>query len=216
MSMDASQKKIGKVFVRMLIGGIAGFALMKFGLGSGLGPMLRAAGAGPGAMSLAGFGLVFALMGVFVGLGAAIPAFGARVLNVGSREDIDEQRAMLGGSAVSCVALGVGMTLLALAAPVGPVPGGLALAAFLFALALTTAITVLQWPLYDELWRQLSLDSAAYGGTLLLFTLLIWGALAATGQAALPDAAGLIALTMGLSLLGSFIAVGRRGMLVQD
>lgn len=214
--MDASQKKLGKTLVRMLIGGVAGFALMKFGLGSGLGPLLRAGGAGPGAMALAAFGLVFVLMGLFVGLGTAIPALGARVLNVGGREDIDEQRAMLLGSAVSCTVLGIGMTLLALAGPGGPVPGTMALAAFGFALTLSTAITVRQWPRYDELWRSLTLEGTAFGGGLLALVLLVWSALATVGHAQLPGPAGLIALTMGLTLLGCFIAIGRRGMLIQD
>jgi hypothetical protein len=214
--MAASQRKLGKVLVRIVLGGVAGFALMKYGLGDGLGQMLRAAGAGPGAVSLAAFGLVFALMGVFVGLGAAVPALGARVLNVGSREDIDEQRAMLLGSAVSCTVLGIGMTLLALAGPAGPVPSGLALSAFVFALVLSAAIAVLQWPRYDELWRSLTIEGTAFGGGMLAITLLVWSALAATGNAVLPDAAGLIALVMGLTLLGCFVAIGRRGMLVQD
>lgn len=158
--MDASQGNFGKLLVRMVIGGVVGFAAMKFGLGSGLGPLLR--GAWPGGAALAGFGLMFALMGLFVGLGAALPGLGARVLNVGGREDIEDQRVMLGGSAVSCIVLGIGMTLLALAGPAGPVPAVMGLAAFVFALFLTAAITLLQWPRYDELWRRLSLEGAAW------------------------------------------------------
>jgi hypothetical protein len=67
--MEASRKKFGLVFVRMLIGGVVGFAAMKFGLEGGLGPMLR--GAGPGSAALAGFGLIYGLMGLFVGIGVA-------------------------------------------------------------------------------------------------------------------------------------------------
>ena len=211
--MEASQVKLGKVLVRMVIGGVVGFAAMKFGLESGLGPLLR--GAGPGAAALAGFGLMFALIGVFVGLGTALPGLGARVLNVGGREDIEDQRAMLGGSAVSCVMLGLGMVLLALAGEGGPVPAIMGLSAFIFALLLTAAITLLQWPRYDELWRRLSLEGAAWGGSLLAMGLLVWGSLAAVNLVALPDATGLIALIMGLNLLGCFIAIGRRGMLLQ-
>ena len=211
--MEASRKKFGIVFLRMAIGGVFGFLGMKFGMESGLGPLL--VGAGPGAVALAGCGLVFGLMGLFVGLGAAIPALGAKVLNVGGREDIDEQRAMLAGSAVSCTALGIGMILLALATPGGAVPSGVGVAAFGFALFLTTAITVLQWPHYDELWRQMSFEGAAWGGTLIAMSLLIWAALAVTGQVGLPDPAGLITMIMGLTLLGSFIAIGRRGLLIQ-
>lgn len=211
--MEASQKKFGKLAIRMLLGALAGFALMKFGLGMGLAPLLR--GAGPGAAALAAFGLMFGLMGLFVGLGAVFPGIGARTLNVAGREDVEDQRAMLAGSAVSCVVLGIGMVLLALSAPIGPVPAGLALASFAFAVVLTGAITMLQWPLYDELWRSLSIEGAAIGGSLIAIVLLGWGALAVTGFAVLPDAAGLIALIMALTLAGSFIAIGRRGMLLQ-
>jgi hypothetical protein len=212
--MDASGSKFGKAFVRGLIGAVAGYAAMRFGLDAGLGPHLRAAG--PGAVALAGFGLVFALMGVFVGLGAAIPALGEKMLNVGGREDIEDQRALLLGSGVSCLALGAGMVLLALATPGGPVPGEVGAAVFGLALFLTAAMTVRQWHLYDELWRNLSLESAALGGTLIAMTLLVWSALALIGRAVMPDPAGLIALIMALSLLGCFIAVGRRGMLIQS
>jgi hypothetical protein len=211
--MEASRKKFGLLLVRMLIGGVVGFAAMKFGLESGLGLLLR--GAGPGAAALAGFGLIFVLMGLFVGLGAALPGLGAKVLNVSGREDIEDQRAMFGGSAVSCLTLGIGMTLLALAAPNGPVPTIVGLAAFVFALFLSAAITLLQWPRYDELWRRLTLEGTAWGGSLLAMSLLVWGALAIVEFAALPDPAGLVALVMGLNLLGCFVAIGRRGMLLQ-
>jgi len=211
--MEASRKKFGLVFVRMLIGGLVGFAAMKFGLESGLGPMLR--GAGPGSVALAGFGLIFGLMGLFVGIGVAVPGLGAKVLNVGGREDIEDQRSQMMGGALSCLALGIAMVLLALAKPGGVVPGVVGAAAFGFALFLTAAITLLQWRGYDELWRNMSMESAAWGGTLIAMTLLVWGALALIGRAVLPDPAGLIALVMGLQLLGTFIAIGRRGMLIQ-
>ncbi len=211
--MEASRKKFGLVFVRMLIGGVVGFAAMKFGLEGGLGPMLR--GAGPGSAALAGFGLIYGLMGLFVGIGVAVPALGAKLLNVGGREDIEDQRAQMMGGAVSCLALGIGMVLLALATPGGVVPGAVGAAAFGFALFLTAMITLLQWHGYDELWRNMSMESAAWGGTLIAMTLLFWGALALIGWAVLPDPAGLVALVMGLQLLGTFIAVGRRGLLIQ-
>ena len=211
--MEASHKKFGLVFVRMLIGGVVGFAAMKFGLEGGLGPLLR--GAVPGSAALAGFGLIYGLMGLFVGIGVAVPALGAKVLNVGGREDIEDQRAQMMGGAVSCLALGIGMILLALAKPGGAVPGAVGAAAFGFALLLTAVITLLQWRGYDELWRNMSLESAAWGGTLIAMTLLVWGALALIGRAVLPDPAGLVALVMGLQLLGTFIAIGRRGLLIQ-
>lgn len=212
--MEASQKKFAKLFLRMAVGGLAGFAAMKFGLDGALGPLLR--GAGLGGTALAATGLVLALMGLFVGLGAAIPGLGARTLNVSGREDIEDQQAMLIGSGVSCVALGLGMILLALATPAGPVPAALGLSAFAFGLILTTAITALQWSSYDELWRRMSLEGAAWGGTLLSVCLLGWAALALTGRAVLPDPAGLIALIMTLTLVGCFIAAGRRGMLTES
>lgn len=211
--MEASRKKFGIVLMRMAIGAVAGFAAMKFGLENGLGPLLKEAG--PGSAALAGSGLIYGLMGLFVGIGVAAPGLGSKLLNVTGREDIEDQRAQMTGGAVGCLALGIGMVLLALAGPDGAVPGVVGVAAFGFALFLTAVITLLQWRGYDELWRNMSMESAAWGGTLIAMTLLVWGALALIGRAILPDPAGLVALVMGLNLLGTFIAVGRRGLLIE-
>ena len=76
-------------------------------------------------------------------------------------------------------------------------------------------VTLLTWYSYrrfDELWRQMSNESSAAALGLLLPALLVWGVLAHLGRAEFSPL-GVIALIAATILVGSFIAVGRRGML---
>ena len=63
-------------------------------------------------------GMIYALMGTMVGIGAIAPAAGARMLNVEDVEDLRDQRTILGLSAAAC--LFIGLLFLTLAA----VPAG--------------------------------------------------------------------------------------------
>lgn len=211
--MERTSSKWNKIVLPMLVGGVVGFLATRFGIKLGLDPLL--AKVGIGAFALAAVGFIYALMGILVGIGVAMPGLGARFLNVSGREDLEDQRAMLTGSAVGCTALGAGTILFALAGPAGPVPGGLGLSAFIFSVILISAISILQWRLYDELWRMLYLESATYGWLLTAAAFVVWGGAAHTGHAVMPDAAGLLAMILGLFLLGCFVAIGRRGMLLQ-
>lgn len=200
-----------KVVLQLLAGGVVG-ALVSLGLASLL-PDLKES-VEPGAAALLAIGLIFALMGLFVGLGVAIPGIGTNVLNVADREDLADQRAILTGSAVCCIALGLAMALLALSGPEGPVSGLLAFWALAGSFVLATAITAFQWRLYDELMRGVSLEASAWMAGIAFPGITLWAALAHIGKAAPIDPLGLIAAMAGSMLLGSFLVTGRRGLLV--
>lgn len=172
----------------------------------------------PSRLAVASIGLIYALMGLIVGAGILAPGAGAKLLNVEDRDELIEQRAVLAGSAVGCVAIGAALILLGLAAgiggPVGVSPS-LAFGGLVAALLLSGLVSWRQWRLYDELMRSLIQDGAAMGGYLIFFALTLWGAGSATGVlAAAPQPLDLVSLAFGLMLLGCFIAIGRRGMLM--
>ncbi len=207
------QKKWAKPIVSALLGGIVGYlsieAYVWFGGGAEL------AEVNPMRLVLSAVGMVYLLMAVFVGLGTLVPRAGAKLLNVADSDDLIDQRAMLLGSSASSGALGAALMLMAASGTGGSVPDGLALASLAFALVLGTVLTILQWRHYDELMRQVSWESSAFGLGLLFPALVAWAALAHLGWTAALDPLGVIALSASTLLIGTFFAAGRRGMLTQ-
>ncbi|WP_432769305.1 MAG: hypothetical protein HEQ22_00780 [Sphingopyxis sp.] len=170
----------------------------------------------PSRIATAGIGLIYALMGVAVGLGVLAPRAGARILNVEDADELREQRAILLANAVGCIAMGAALMLLGVAAGAGaPLALGqpLVFALLIAALIVASVAGVWCWPRYDELMRSMAGEGAAAGGYLIFFALVLWGGAAATGLAALPGALDLLSIAFGFMLIGCFVAVGRRGML---
>lgn len=203
----------GKFAVRALLGGVVGYLGASAVFGSGL--ILPGPTHAVGAIALVGVGFAYLLMSVIVGLGVVFPAVGAKILNVADRGDLENQRALLGGSTLAMAALGGAMVLLAIGGPGGQVPGALAVSALALALVLMAAITVLQRKHYDELMSQVSLESSGLMLAIAAPVLMVWSALAHTGLATALDPLGVIALLAGAMLLASFVAAGRRGLLTQ-
>ncbi len=202
-----------KLLIGGLVGGLAGYFSIDLYVGLGGGAEL--AQPDPMRLALSGVGVVYLLIGLFAGLGTLVPRVGAKLLNVASSEDLVDQRAMLLGSSVSCGVIGAALMVLAASGVGGTVPDGVALASLAFALALSTGITALQWRHYDELMRQVSWEGSAFGLALLVPALISWAALAHLGWTSALDPLGVIALVASLTLFGTFIATGRRGMLTQ-
>ncbi len=169
---------------------------------------------------LAGIGFIYALMGLFVGLGTLAPYWvGQRMLNVADAEEIVEERANMGSSAICCLILGAALMLLAHAVA-ADAAGTAALvtpaAAFWILLVVLvgfTAASVWMWQRFDELWRQLTVDMSAITGNLLLAVAVVWGGAAAAGLVGGPHPLDLVSAAFGSLLLACFIAAGRRGMM---
>lgn len=174
----------------------------------------------PSAIILLGVGFIYALMGLFVGIGTIAPRlFGQRMLNVADVDEIVEERANMGASAISCLILGAALMLLAQAVA-AEAAGSIALvspvAAFWILLAVLiafTAVSVWMWRGFDELWRQMTVDISAITGNLLLLVAIIWGGAAAVGLAAGPQPLDLVSIGFGALLLACFVAAGWRGMM---
>lgn len=204
-----------KMVVQALLGGLVGaggmFAAMSLLKGDG------GLDWQPSQIVLVGVGMIYLLMGIFVGLGALAPRlFGARMLNVADAEEIVEERTGMGGSAVSSAAIGLVLMLLAYVTvdgARGPVTPAAAFWILLAMLVATTAASLWMWRSFDELWRRLTVEAGALTANLLLALLIVWGAAAATGLVAGPHPLDLVSAAFGSLLLATFIAAGRRGMM---
>lgn len=216
MTLETSQSlqaaRMRKLALSMIGGAALGGAVVAFGLVPLLKTRLLT---DPGAIAAAGVGLIYVLMGLIVGLGALFPGAGAKVLNVPDREELEDQRAMLLGGAFCYLAFGAALILLALAGPGGPVPASLALAGLAGSFALSCLITWLQWDKYDELSRQVSLESGSIGFLIVLPILTLWGAANHLGFVASFSPLAVIAVLALAVVLGAFIAAGRRSLLTQ-
>lgn len=207
---------------KMAMQAIIGAAVGAGGMAALLARMDGQAGvdAAPSPIILAAIGFLYAMMGLFVGLGTLAPRwFGQKMLNVADAEEIVEERANMGGSAICCLILGAALMLLAHAVA-AQAAGAAALvtpaAAFwilLVVLAGFTAASVWMWRNFDELWRRLTVDVSAVAGNLLLAVAVIWGGAAAAGLVAGPQPLDLVSLAFGVLLLACFVAAGWRGMM---
>jgi hypothetical protein len=117
-------------------------------------------------------------------------------------------------SGVVFLVLGSAQLLLAMAATGGPLPPIVAISAMALAITMTGVLSWLQWSRYDELLKQVSWESSAFALAVLGALLLGWAILAQFGTGVAIDPMGLIAMLMGSILVGSFVATGRRGMLM--
>lgn len=207
-----------KMAMQAIVGALAGAGGMAAALA-----LIERQGATGWAVSpliLVGIGLTYALMGLFVGLGTLAPHwFGQRMLNVADAEEIVEERANMGSSAICCLILGAALMLLAHAVA-ADTAGAAALVtpttAFWILLAVLAGFTgasLWMWRNFDELWRRLTVDVSAIAGNLLLAVVVVWGGAAAAGLIAEPHPIDLVSLAFGSLLLACFIAAGRRGMM---
>ncbi len=213
MSQDktpATPVWVRKVLIPAAVGGVAGFmasaAVTHFIDSSGI-------GLDDSAVVAALVGVLYALFGIGVGIGAANPTLGARFLNVEDADELREQRKVLVLSGVAMALWGVGLFALALAAPDGPVPQGAALALGAGGLAIGCWLSVSVYRACDELMRAVNLEAGALSFGLMLLVAGTWAMLAHLGYTAAPAPLDLLSLFYLVLLVASVIAVGRRGML---
>lgn len=202
---------VRKFLIPAAIGGVAGFAA-SFG-------MLRlidsdAVGGLDDSASIAALvGAVYAVIGLGISIGALSPQVGAKFLNVEDADELREQKKVLVLSGVAMLLWGVALIALALAAPDGPVPQGLALIVGLSGLVIGTVMSVLIYRASDELMLAVNLEAGALSYGLVFAVVGSWSVLAHLGYVAAPVPLDLLTLFYVLVLVASFIAVGRRGML---
>lgn len=158
-------------------------------------------------------GLIFFLTAIAVAVGLLNPRIGAQYLNVENAEELRDQRRMLAFSAVSMVAWGLMLFVLAVSGAGGIVSPTTALATVVVLLAAAIALGLAQWRLMDELLRSVSSE----GGNLAFYLTMLfgggWAVLAHLGFAQGPAPLDWMTLFSGMALVATFVAAGRRGLL---
>jgi len=216
MTQDSAPKWKRSV-MRMLAGGLVGAAISAAALALAGSALLDAMG--PSRVALAAVGLVYGLMAAFVGFGLAAPRIGAQLLNVADAEELREERSGMMLSVVTMGALGLALFLLAVARTpgfaAGLVPAGAAMAA-LVAISVGGVAASWRWQgRFDELNRQLGLEGCFWAFCLSWVVLTLWGAADFLGLGAALTPIDVVTTLAAMMLIGSFVAVGRRGMMVR-
>jgi hypothetical protein len=202
---------VRKFVFQMAVGAVVGVvsAALFLRLGKPFLPLTDGIG-----MFAACMGMLYVILGLFVGFGAAAPGAGARFLNVEDAEELREQRSMLGFSAVSCCLAGLFLLILSVGPATASEAGSSALAlaagGCLIAAIVSGKLCVDRC---DELMRQICAEASVLTLNLGLVLLSAWGALAHLGLVAWITPLGLLSGFSLFYLLVSFWVVGRRGML---
>jgi hypothetical protein len=171
----------------------------------------------PSRLAAAATGIIYTLMGLFVGLGALAPGAGAKFLNVEDADEILAERKSIGPGAVGCLLIGLLLMALALT-PGGGQPGALSadVAIAIAAACLLGLIATSFWirGKIDELNQQLGIEASALAMHVSLLLFGVWAALAHVGYVQWITPLGLLAGFALLELGAIFWVVGKRGLLV--
>lgn len=213
MTSTVSQSNWKKFFIQMLAGAVVGG-------GSAL-LVLQAwddAGSMEPAQSFALLtGLIYALMGLMVGIGVIAPGAGARVLNVEDAEELRDQRSVLALSAAACVLIGLLFLVLA-TVPAGGDDGLVRreVAAVLAGICVAALIVLARMTnrLVDELTRHISMESSALTMQASFVVFGGWGALVHLGFVEWIAPLALVAGMALLQLVAIFWVSAKRGLLV--
>ena len=170
----------------------------------------------PSRIFSAGVGMIYLLIGLFVGLGALMPGVGATFLNVEDAGELVEERNSIGPAAIVCLMMGIPLMLLALT-PGGDLPGAVSteFAAAVSLVCLTGLVAAGIWlrGRYDEFNRQLGVEASAIAMHVSLLLFGGWGALAHLGYVPWTSPLALLAGFAAIELAAIFWVVGRRGLL---
>lgn len=204
-----------KLLFQLVSGMIAG-AMAGFGIGYFFGDYAEARGldALPVSVEIAGLvAAIYILVAVVILIGSASPAFGSKILNVEDADEIREMKSQFVPSGIAMLLWGVALFALALSAPVGPLAPGVALTIGAGGLLVGTWFAVQGYRNADELMLSMNLEAAAITYGLVLVVLGGWAMLAHVGYAIMPLPLDILTACYALVLVGSFIAVGRRGLI---
>lgn len=157
--------------------------------------------------------MFYLLMGTMVGVGAASPKVGSKILNVEDADEIREQSILLRMSALGCIALGLALAAVALGGEGGIikplVAGGFAV--FASAIFIITSVSTLRHS--DEFGRVIMREAGSTAYNILFVGLGAWTVMSHLGVVRAPASIEVLALLCAGPLVASFWVVGKRGML---
>lgn len=214
MTTDTPKKSLWRRLALPLLGGaVAGFLaataflnLVEIDGGSGLGPSREIAGL---------VGVIYALTGASVLVGALSPGFGAKFLNVEDADELREQRRMLSLSGVAMVLLGAALILLAIAGEGAFVSAEIGAVGAIGLVLVATWLSIRSGRHTDELQRALSGDATSTAFYLVFFVGGLWALLAHLDFVAGPAPLDWLTIFAASLLVASFWQTGRRGLLLR-
>lgn len=166
----------------------------------------------PGFMFALVAGLCYCLMGAIVSAGLLAPKAGARFLNVGNAEEIEDERAKLWPSALSCIF--VGLFFLGLAfAPTLAIDGSALLLGLALCVAMVAAITIWGRRDSDELTKCISTEASALTLGLAILVFGGWATLAHLGFVAWVAPLAFISGLALLMLVSVFWVAASKGVM---
>ena len=166
----------------------------------------------PVRVAAAASGIVYALIGLFVAVGALVPGAGAKFLNVEDADELVEERAKIGPAALGCFLMG--MLLVALALTPGGLSRDVAVSVSTVCFAGLVALHFWTRGRVDEFNQSLSREASALAMHISLVFLGGWAALAHLGYVEWIAPLALLTAFAVLELGAIFWVVGKRGLLV--
>lgn len=157
--------------------------------------------------------MTYVVIAAMVLVGSASPAIGARMLNVEDADEVREMKAQFVSSGIAMLLWGVALLALVLAEPVGPLAAPLALAIGAGGMVIGLWFAFKSYRAADELMLAMNLEAGALTYGLVLVVVGGWGMGAHLGYLSAPAPLDLLTAFYVLVLVGTFISVGRRGML---
>jgi len=161
-------------------------------------------------LGLALMGLAILSLTIF-----AIAHMRTGLLTAEQTADVREQGRVAVYSGIWIAVMGLTLALLSLAGPGGAVSPTIALTGSIVLLGIATGMTLLIWPLLDELSQAVSRESGNAGFYLVLVIGGGWALLAHLGFAAAPAPLDWLTLLIVITFAASILAIARRGLLRQ-
>lgn len=212
MNAKAQKHPVRTNLLRMLGGAVAGGAVTGLVLALLGDHIIDSADAGTLLALVAG--LTYAVTGLMVAIGAAMPRTGALYLNVEDADELREERPKIGWSAAACILIGLFLLALLLSgAEGGLISPAVALAVAGTAGAGAAIISLVSHKKLDELTRQINLEASALTLELALILLGGWAALAHLGFVGWVTPLALISILALLLLVAIFIVATRKGLM---
>ena len=208
-----TKSKTRKVAIQLIAGALAGAVATYLIIGAIEGSNFNLDD--PSRVSALLIGIIFALMGVFVGLGAMMPGPGSRLLNVEDEEELRDLRTPLWRGAIVMLLIGIMMGTLALAGGrdwpgiVSPPLAAIVVAAAVLGTALLSYFGRND---NDELMRSIAREAAAWGMYSCLTIFSIWGSLAHLGYASWITPLGMVSALLAIQLLVIQVVCAKRGL----
>ena len=205
--------KTRKLILQFIAGALSG-ALVTYGaleLLDGTGFDAR----DPSRMMALAVGLVFAIIGLFVALGVAMPRAGTGLLNVEDADELQEQGRSLRAGSLLFVLGGAGLLALALGGEGDEAVLSLSASAWTGGAFFLAAIAVafVNRNNSDEMMRSLSREASTLSLYVISALAILWAILAHLGRAPELDALGVLAGIFAIQLVAVMVVVGRSGLL---